>query len=53
MLSVTNKPFMLRVLLLNVFMLSVALLSVLAPFENPGGGGIHKFLRINLKVGTY
>jgi hypothetical protein len=31
MLTVVNKPFMLRVILLNVIMLSVIMLNVVAP----------------------
>jgi hypothetical protein len=35
MLSVTNKPFMLSVIMLNVVMLSVIILNVVAPLTIP------------------
>jgi hypothetical protein len=36
MLSVTNKPFMLSVVMLNVIMLSVVMLSVVVPLKENG-----------------
>jgi hypothetical protein len=35
MLSVANKPFMLRVFMLNVIVLSVVMLNVVAPRQTP------------------